>query len=99
MIEIFLLGRFRVVRDGAEISATQIRGKLSRSLTAFLVTRKGVFVSRDQLAEALWPRDPPPDPTNRLKVLVSRARQTLGDTSLIVTEPLAMRTVSMANTV
>jgi DNA-binding SARP family transcriptional activator len=43
-------------------------------------------VSRDRLVDALWPRYPPADPATNLRILISRARQALGDTSLIVTE-------------
>jgi DNA-binding SARP family transcriptional activator/tetratricopeptide (TPR) repeat protein len=44
-------------------------------------------VSKDVLAEALWPERLPADPAANIEVLVSRARRALGDPSLILTVP------------
>ncbi|MGH2688835.1 MAG: AfsR/SARP family transcriptional regulator, partial [Actinomycetota bacterium] len=85
MLDLFLLGRFRALRDGAEIPSAAFRGKLGRSLVALLVARRDEFLSRERLVDALWPRDPPSDPGASLKVLVSAARHALGDPSLIAT--------------
>jgi DNA-binding SARP family transcriptional activator/predicted negative regulator of RcsB-dependent stress response len=52
-----------------------------------LVIHRGSFVPSDVLIEALWPVRPPADPLANLKVLVNRARHTLGDASLILTGP------------
>ena len=84
-IEIRLLGRFSVLRDGREIPAGAFRGRLVRTLVRVLVTRRGSFVSRDTLIEVLWPKGPPLDPDLNLNVLVTRARRALGDPALIVT--------------
>ncbi|HYR64137.1 MAG TPA: AAA family ATPase [Actinomycetota bacterium] len=84
-IEIKLLGRFSAWRDGEEVPAATFRGRLVRTLVRILVTRRGSFVSRDVLTEALWPQGPPADPDLNLNVLVTRARSALGDPSLIVT--------------
>jgi DNA-binding SARP family transcriptional activator len=58
-----------------------------RSLIRLLVSRRDTFVSRDVLAEALWPERMPADPSGNLSVLVRRARLALGTPSLIVTGP------------
>src|SRR6266571_8724775 len=86
-IEIGLLGHFSVRRDGVEVPPAAFRGRLVRTLVRVLVTRRGSFVSRDVLTEALWPDGPPADPDLNLNVLVTRARRALGDPSLIHTAP------------
>jgi DNA-binding SARP family transcriptional activator len=83
-VDIGLLGRFRIERDGVELPPP---GRLVRTLLEVLLTRRGNFVPRDQLVEALWPHDPPSDPAANIKVLVSRARVLLGERSLILTGP------------
>jgi DNA-binding SARP family transcriptional activator len=56
-------------------------------LIRVLVSRRGLFVSKDVLAEALWLERLPADPAANIEVLVSRARRALGDPSLILTVP------------
>ncbi len=86
-IEVQLLGRFLVRRSGKEVPAASFGGRLMRVLIRLLVTRRGSFVSRGVLAEALWPERMPADPSTNLRVLVQRARAALGDPALIVTGP------------
>jgi DNA-binding SARP family transcriptional activator/tetratricopeptide (TPR) repeat protein len=86
-IEIQLLGRFLVRRAGEEVPAASFGGRLVRVLIRLLVSRRGSFVSRDVLAEALWPERMPADPSGNLRVLVRRARAALEDPALIVTGP------------
>ncbi|MCA1844576.1 MAG: AAA family ATPase [Actinobacteria bacterium] len=87
MVDIRLLGRFSARRDGEEIPPGAFGGRLVRTLVRILVTRRGTFVSRDVLAEALWPGRMPADPAANLRVLVQRARAALGDSALILTGP------------
>ena len=84
-VEIHVLGRFSVRREGQEIAPSAFGGSLVRTFVRMLVARRGEFVSRDVLAESLWPRRLPADPAANLRVLVTRARRALGDPSLIVT--------------
>ena len=86
-VEIGLLGRFSVRCAGEEIAPAAFRGRLVRTLVRILVTRRGSFVSRDVLTEALWRQGPPADPDLNLNVLVTRARHALGDPALILTGP------------
>jgi class 3 adenylate cyclase len=79
MVDIRLLGRFSARRDEEEIPPGAFGGGLVRALVRVLVTRRGTFVSRDVLAEALWPGRMPADPAANLRVLVQRARAALGD--------------------
>lgn len=87
LVEIRVLGRFSVRRDGQEIPPSAFGGSLVCTFVRMLVARRGEFVSRDVLAESLWPRRLPADPAANLRVLVTRARRALGDPSLIVTSP------------
>ena len=49
-IEIRVLGRFSVWREGVEIPAGAFHGRLVRSLVRILVTRRGRFVAASRLA-------------------------------------------------
>ena len=82
-----MLGRFVVRRAGEEVPTRAFRGRQVRTLIRILVSRPDTFVSRDVLAEALWPERMPTDPSGNLSVLVRRARAALGTPSLIVTGP------------
>ena len=84
-VELHLLGRFAVLRDGVEVPPSAFGGRKVRGLLKVLATRQGSFVSNDVLAEALWPDRPPSDPVANLQVLVNRARRALGDPALITT--------------
>jgi len=82
-LEIHLLGRFAVRRDGHEIPGTELGGRLGRTLIRILLTRRGTVVPVDVLAEALWPDRQPADPAANVAVLLSRVRRALHDPKLI----------------
>jgi DNA-binding SARP family transcriptional activator/DNA-binding transcriptional ArsR family regulator len=84
-IELRLLGRFVVLRDGLEIPAAEFGGRKVRALVRGLATRRGGFVSHDALTEMLWADRPPADPVANIQVLVNRARRVLGDPDLVRT--------------
>lgn len=81
--EIRLLGRFAVLRDGVEVPAGEFRQSLVRRLVRILASRRGEFVSRDFLVDALWPAGGPADPGANLRVLVTLARRALGERAQI----------------
>lgn len=85
-VEIRLLGRFAVRRDGDEVPAAAFGGRLARRLVRILGTRPGRFVPRDVLVELLWPKGLPADPDANLNVQINRARRALGG-PLIETAP------------
>ena len=82
-LDIRLLGRFSVRRDGQEIPAPDLGGRLGRTLIRILVTRRGTAVPVDVLADALWPDRQPADPAANVAVLLSRVRRALEDPKLI----------------
>lgn len=86
-IELRLLGRCLVLRDGAEIPATEFGGRKVRALLRVLATRRPGFVSHDALTEMLWGDRPPADPAANLQVLVNRARRALQRPELVITGP------------
>ena len=87
MIRIRLLGRFAVDRDGQEIAPRAFGGRLARRLLRLLALRRGTLVSKDVIADALWPENPPADAPGNIEILVSRIRRALGDRTLIRTGP------------
>lgn len=87
LIEVQLLGHFSVRRAGEEIPPAAFRGRLARTLVRILITRRGTFVPRDVLIEALWPATLPANPDLNLNVIINRARRALEDPSLILTGP------------
>lgn len=86
-LELRLLGRFVVLRDGLEIASGTFGGRKVRALVRILASQRGRFVSHDALTEMLWGDRPPSDPAANLQVLVNRARHALGQPGLLLTEP------------
>ena len=84
-VEVRLMGRFAVLRDGREIDGSKFGGRKVRTLLRVLASRQGQFVSNDVLAEALWSDRHPADPAANLQVLVNRARRAVGRADVIRT--------------
>src|SRR6266540_5198831 len=72
-----LCGQF-VVRRGPERLEDRLPGRQERLLLAYLVLHRTRRVGRDELVEAIWPRDAPSAPGIALRVLLSRLRACLG---------------------
>jgi DNA-binding SARP family transcriptional activator len=72
--------RVRVLGDVTAIRADQpldLGGPRQRALLARLVVGRGSIVSTDQLADALWPTEPPPTSIASLQTYVSHLRRRL----------------------
>lgn len=52
-LEIDLLGRFAVHRDGEPVPAGEFGGQLAQRLVRLLVTRRGEVLTREALIESL----------------------------------------------
>lgn len=76
IVEIGLLGPIEA-HDG-DGTRLVIPGGRPLTLLALLLTRRGMVVSPDFAAAALWPDRPPKDPDNALQLAVSRLRKALG---------------------
>lgn len=86
-LEVDLLGRFTVRRDGQQLAGAGFGGQLAQRLVRLLALRRGEVVTRDALVEALWEKQPPADPEANLNVVVNRARRGLGDPGAVETVP------------
>ncbi len=93
-LEVRLLGRFAVLRNGVEIPSTAFGGRKARRLLRLLALERGGLASHDRLADGLWGDLPPADPAGNLSVLVTRARSALGDPSSIVSAAGGYRLVA-----
>jgi len=71
------LGGFGVQRGGQDVPAAEWKSKKARDVVKLLVAAHGRPLTREQLAEALWPGDPPPLTGNRLSVALSTLRAVL----------------------
>jgi DNA-binding SARP family transcriptional activator len=77
-VELRLAGRFRVVRDGTELTDGEIGSRKSRTLLKLLAVERPGLVPVDRIVEILWPDEPPAAPEQNVATLVSRLRAALG---------------------
>jgi predicted ATPase/DNA-binding SARP family transcriptional activator len=76
-LRVEVLGPLRATDDaGRDVTP---EGALQRRLLALLVLYRGRIVSADAAIEALWPGQPPRDPTGALQTHMSRLRRGLPD--------------------
>jgi DNA-binding SARP family transcriptional activator len=76
-----LCGRF-VARVAGRRIDQELPGRQGRLLFAYLAVNRDRVVSRDELAEALWPRELPSAPEPALSALLSKLRRLLPDGAL-----------------
>ena len=72
-----LCGRLVVVIDGARLER-RLPARQGRTLFAYLTTNRIRPVTRDQLAGALWPGQPPAATETALSALLSKVRRAVG---------------------
>ena len=72
----------------------QFKGRQERLVFAYLVSRRGHAVPREELAEIIWPGDKPPSWETALSALVSGLRGFLARTSVSRDEVSLRRTYS-----
>jgi DNA-binding SARP family transcriptional activator len=80
-MRIQLCGRF-VVRRGPERLDERLPARQARMLLAYLVLHRRRAVGRDELAEAIWPRDAPAASGIALRALLSKLRACVGPESI-----------------
>ena len=71
-----LCGQFVVRVEGRRIER-ELPGRQGRLLFTFLVLNRDKPQSRDELIEAIWPRELPSDPQGALSPLISKLRRLL----------------------
>jgi DNA-binding SARP family transcriptional activator len=72
-----LCGRFVVKLEGRRVESL-LPGRQGRMLFAFLALNRDRALSRRELVEAVWWREPPRDPSEALAALLSKLRAALG---------------------
>lgn len=72
-----LCGRFVLEWDGRPVEV-DLPGRKGRLLVAYLVLRRPIPASRDELVDALWAAGAPPHATAAISVLLSKIRAVLG---------------------
>src|SRR5207248_2303610 len=77
-IEVRLVGRFAIRRDGAAVPDADIGSRKGRTLLKLLAVNRDRTVSADRIAEAVWEGSPPARTEESVAVLVSRLRRTFG---------------------
>src|ERR1044071_5251794 len=78
-IEINVLGGLKVVQDGRTIS--RFRSRQTGMVLAYLAMHPGHRVSREQLAETMWPESEPAAARHNLRMALSSLRGQLNDPS------------------
>jgi ATP/maltotriose-dependent transcriptional regulator MalT/DNA-binding SARP family transcriptional activator len=74
-----VLGGFVVERSGRPVPRAAWGSRKARDLLKVLVVRAGRRISREQLADLLWPDEPYEEVTNRLSVALSVVRSVLAE--------------------
>ena len=81
-LRVYLSGRMTVDAGGTRFEADAFPGPQGRATFAFLVGHRSTPVTRDALAEALWPSGPPPSWDASLSSIVSKLRTLLAGAGL-----------------
>jgi DNA-binding SARP family transcriptional activator len=77
LLEIEILGGFRVLRDGQPVGPSGWQSRKARELLQILVAHRGRTARRDGLMETLWPDDEADAQANRLSVALATVRAVL----------------------
>ncbi|HET7419579.1 MAG TPA: BTAD domain-containing putative transcriptional regulator [Candidatus Dormibacteraeota bacterium] len=82
MLRIYLNGDICLTMDGRLLRADRLPGRQGRLVFAYLVTERARAVSRDELADCLWPRRLPAASEVALSAIVSKLRAVLAEVGL-----------------
>ncbi len=87
VLRIYLTSQVRIEHGDVLIGERDLPGRQGRTALALLVTERDRPVSRDELGDELWPREPPPAWEKAIMAVVSKLRAALrgaglGDTAL-----------------
>ena len=82
MLRIYLNGEICLSTDGRLLRAERLPGRQGRLVFAYMVTERARAVSRDELAESLWPRQLPAASDVALSAIVSKLRAVFAEVGL-----------------
>lgn len=82
MLRIYLTGEICMSLGRRLVRANRLPGRQGRVVFAYLVCDRRRALSRDELAEALWPEGPPPAAGTALSAIVSKLRAALSEVGL-----------------
>ena len=74
VIQISLLGNFKIQNGTAQIEETVNRSKKMWNLLGFIITYRKKHISQNEYIDMLWPDEISSNPVNALKTLLSRVR-------------------------
>jgi DNA-binding SARP family transcriptional activator/tetratricopeptide (TPR) repeat protein len=74
-VEVRVLGRFEVRRERRAVDEREWQSRKARELVRVLVARRGRPITREALAELLWPDEEPGQLANRLSVALATVRR------------------------
>lgn len=77
MLELHLLGEFRVCRNGRRVDPEALGRPLNRQILQILADRAGETVHAEQIVEQLWPEGDPDKALTNLRARVSELRRAL----------------------
>lgn len=72
-----LCGRLAIERDGMRVE-TRLPGRQGVLMLGYLAANLDRWITRDEVADALWGDDPPPDADGALASLLSKVRRVVG---------------------
>jgi len=79
VIRVYLTSEVRIENGDALVGERDLPGRQGRIALAMLVSERDRPITRDALAEELWPGEKPPAWENGLKALISKLRTALVD--------------------
>ena len=77
MLRVYLSGQVAIETPEGRATAVHFPGRQGREAFSLLVMRRGMPVSRSELADALWKRSPPAAADSALNSIVSKLRRLL----------------------
>ncbi|MFN8024077.1 MAG: AAA family ATPase [Acidimicrobiales bacterium] len=100
-VRIELCGGLRILRDGVPVDTELFGGRRARWAFAYLVLERHRSITRDELAEAIWPGEVPPTWPSAVRSALSRIRDVgraagLGDDVVRVSHGLLQLDVTAA---
>lgn len=88
-LRIYLAGNICLERGSSLLTSERLQGRQGRVAFAFLAAEHGRAVSREEIAEELWPGDLPRAWDVALRALMSKLRTALGEVGLDGSKTLA----------